>query len=166
MVGLTQQSRFITTGNAENLFRQRCTETKLGLTWELCEISSPENLALNLKMFLGKWSLCQEAATWLYNMQSIPWYDQDVPQQHVETVKVMSSLLMVSMATAMWFPFTVDSEQPAVQQMIRFSHDNIYWTRFGWKNASGYVGDQTHLHVTGFTVSVGRLKCKRWNGSQ
>lgn len=32
---------------------------------------------------------------------------------------------------------TDDSEQPALQQMIRFSRDSIYWAGFDWKNASG-----------------------------
>lgn len=52
---------------------------------------------------------------------------------------------------------TADSEQPAGQQMICFSHDNIYSAGFCWKNASGYVGDQTQLHMSRFTVCVTRL---------
>lgn len=83
-------------------------------------------------------------------------------RKHVETVRVMSSPLLVSMATAMCFPSLLIQKS---QLDSRWSASAVTLFRlagFGWKNASGYVREQTHLHVSWSAVSATRLQWKCW----
>lgn len=130
---LTQQFRFITTGSAEYLFRQRWTETKLALTWKLCCISAPEYMALIVTFFPDATPLCQEAATWPYNMLSFSWYDQDVPQQTCWDCQSDEQSVGGFHGHSDVLSLTADSEEPAGQQMICLSRDTLLFGRFWLK---------------------------------
>lgn len=160
---LTQHFRFITTGSVEYLFRQRWTETKLVLTWKLCCISAPEHLALIVtfvprsKHHSARRRL-RDRITCCHFLGMIRMF----LSKHVGTVRVMSSPLVVSIATAMCFLSLLIQKSQLDSRWSTSAVTLIRLAGFGWKNASGYVREQTHLHVSWFAVSATRLQWKCW----
>lgn len=99
--------------------------------------------------------LCQEAVTWPSNIKSLCWYDQDVPQHHVGTGRIVVCFHGHSHVVSL----TADSGQSAGQQIVHFGHDNIYWPGLGWQNTSGYVSvSRSADSVTCFACHVTPLK--------
>lgn len=76
-------------------------------------------------------------------MQSLCWNDRHVPGKLVETARMMSCSLEISMATA-------DSDLPAGESMTRFSRDISHTL------SESYVREKTHdVHVSSFSISGG-----------